>query len=389
MTHVTPAAAAASFFSAYAPDAGFSSAVIEWQKQHGRHGLPWQQSRAAYRVWLSEIMLQQTQVSAVIPYYQKFLSSFPDVHALAQAPSEQVMAHWAGLGYYTRARNLHQCAKRVVAEYGGEFPADPVLLQDLPGIGRSTAAAITAFSYGTKAAILDGNVKRVLARAFGIHGYPGSKPVEDNMWRLAEALLPDSGIEAYTQGLMDLGATVCTRSSPTCLLCPLQQRCVAKAEGLTELLPFKKPKAATKQKQAVMLVLMHQDAVLVERRADIGIWGGLLSLPELDGMQACEPSRSPDLPQLPTDAFNTVIRPFGQAGTGRLLPVMEHVFTHFRLWIHPLLMELQPAAATSRLVVAEDKYQWLPLNEVQDAALPAPVKNLLLSLARDVQSTTR
>ncbi|MBR7778328.1 A/G-specific adenine glycosylase [Undibacterium rugosum] len=389
MTYVTPAAVAASFFSADAPDAGFSSAVIEWQKLHGRHGLPWQQSRAAYRVWLSEIMLQQTQVSAVIPYYQKFLSSFPDVHALAQAPSEQVMAHWAGLGYYTRARNLHQCAKRVVAEYGGEFPADPALLRELPGIGRSTAAAITAFSYGTKAAILDGNVKRVLARAFGIHGYPGSKPVEDSMWRLADALLPDNGIEAYTQGLMDLGATVCTRSSPTCLLCPLQQRCVAKADGLTELLPFKKPKAAPKQKQAVMLVLMHQGAVLVERRADLGIWGGLLSLPELDGMQACESGRSPALPQLPADAFDTVIRPFGQAGTGRLLPVMEHVFTHFRLWIHPLLMELAPAAANAQLAVAEDKYQWLPLNQVQDAALPAPVKNLLLSLARDVQCTAR
>ena len=195
-------------------DPGFSSALIEWQKQHGRHGLPWQQSREAYRVWLSEIMLQQTQVTAVIPYYQRFLESFPTVFDLAAAPVDDVMAHWSGLGYYTRARNLHQCAKQVVERYQGHFPADPVLLQELPGIGRSTAVAVTAFSYGTVAAILDGNVKRVFARVFGIDGYPGSKPVEDQMWKRAQALLPEQGIQAYTQGLMDLGATVCTRSSP-------------------------------------------------------------------------------------------------------------------------------------------------------------------------------
>jgi len=233
-------------------DPSFSAALITWQKQHGRHGLPWQQSREAYRVWLSEIMLQQTQVTAVIPYYQRFLEIFPTVFDLAAAPVEQVMEHWSGLGYYTRARNLHQCARQVVEKYQGKFPADPALLQELPGIGRSTAAAITAFSYGTVAAILDGNVKRVFARVFGIDGYPGTKPVEDNMWLRAQALLPAQDIGAYTQGLMDLGATVCTRSSPKCTLCPFQPRCVAYAQCRTAELPVRKPKKAQKEKQAIM-----------------------------------------------------------------------------------------------------------------------------------------
>ncbi|MFS2114127.1 A/G-specific adenine glycosylase, partial [Herbaspirillum frisingense] len=192
-------------------DPSFSAQVIAWQKQHGRHKLPWQNTRDAYRVWLSEIMLQQTQVAAVIPYYQRFLERCPDVFSLAAAPSEDVMALWSGLGYYTRARNLHKCAQRVVAEYGGRFPEDPELLADLPGIGRSTAAAIAAFSYGRRAAILDGNVKRVFARVFGVDGYPGAKPVEDKLWLRAVALLPQQDIESYTQGLMDLGATLCVR----------------------------------------------------------------------------------------------------------------------------------------------------------------------------------
>ncbi|MGE5622963.1 MAG: A/G-specific adenine glycosylase, partial [Bacillota bacterium] len=210
-------------------DPGFSAQVIRWQKQHGRHALPWQNTRDAYRIWLSEIMLQQTQVAAVIPYYQRFLERFPDVFVLAAAPAEEVMAYWSGLGYYSRARNLHRCAQRVVSEYGGVFPSDPVLLADLPGIGRSTAAAIAAFAYGARAAILDGNVKRVFCRVFGVDGFPGTKPVEDKLWRRAIALLPQDDIEAYTQGLMDLGATVCTRSSPSCEACPLAQRCVARA----------------------------------------------------------------------------------------------------------------------------------------------------------------
>ena len=212
-------------------DPSFSASVIDWQKQYGRHALPWQNTRDAYRVWLSEIMLQQTQVAAVIPYYQRFLQRFPDVFSLASAPQEDVMAHWSGLGYYTRARNLHKCAQMVVAQYAGQFPQDPMQLAELPGIGRSTAAAIAAFSYGVRAAILDGNVKRVFARVFGVDAYPGEKKVEEALWLRAQALLPEQGIEAYTQGLMDLGASLCSRSKPSCERCPLNTRLRGLAAG--------------------------------------------------------------------------------------------------------------------------------------------------------------
>src|SRR5471032_968997 len=225
-------------------DPSFSATVIAWQKQHGRHALPWQNTRDAYLIWLSEIMLQQTQVTAVLGYYARFLKRFPTLRDLAAAPVEDVMAQWSGLGYYTRARNLHKCAQRVVADYDGVFPSDPALLAELPGIGRSTAAAISAFSSGTRAAIMDGNVKRVFARVFGIDTFPGEKKTELAMWRRAEALLPQQGIESYTQGLMDLGATLCTRSSPSCERCPLQARCVATppaAPGICRCASRRKP----------------------------------------------------------------------------------------------------------------------------------------------------
>lgn len=355
-------------------DPTFSAAVIEWQQQHGRHALPWQLSRAAYRVWLSEIMLQQTQVAAVIPYYQRFLERFPTVHDLAAAPSEDVMAHWAGLGYYTRARNLHQCAKQVVELYQGEFPSDPRLLQELPGIGRSTAAAIAAFSYGTVAAILDGNVKRVFARVFGIAGYPGIKTIEDNLWLRAQALLPASGIESYTQGLMDLGATLCTRSSPSCQRCPLQERCVAYKEGRTTELPTRKPKKEQKEKSAMMLVLRHEQQILLERRPETGIWGGLLSLPELDGMQ--EGVHAANVWEARQDAVLSQASVFGDVAECMALPAFEHVFTHFRLHVQPVQVRLSCVYP----LVAEQRYVWSSLVQMKQAGLPAPVKNLLLAL---------
>ncbi len=355
-------------------DPGFSASVIGWQKQHGRHSLPWQQTRDAYRVWLSEIMLQQTQVTAVIPYYQRFLESFPGVQDLAAASSEQVMAHWSGLGYYTRARNLHKCAQQVVALYDGRFPSDPALLKELPGIGRSTAAAIAAFAYGTRAAILDGNVKRVFARAFGVDGYPGSKPVEDDLWLRAEALLPEQGIESYTQGLMDLGATLCTRSSPACERCPLQQSCVAYATGRTAELPVRKPKKQQREKQAVMLVMLHDGQVLLEQRPDSGIWGGLLSLPELDGMRDMD-----DEPGVLADAFPEVTRlaqQFGDVASIEALPPFAHVFTHFKLNVTPIQFNL----ARRHAQVAEATHVWYPTQQIDKAPLPAPVKKLLQSL---------
>ncbi|WP_295760188.1 A/G-specific adenine glycosylase [Undibacterium sp.] len=357
-------------------DPEFSAALIAWQKQHGRHALPWQQSDDAYRVWLSEIMLQQTQVTAVIPYYQRFLQSFPSVFALAEASSEQVMEHWSGLGYYTRARNLHQCAKLVVAQYQGQFPADPVLLQQLPGIGRSTAAAISAFSYGTIAAILDGNVKRVLARVFAVDGYPGSKPIEDALWLRAQALLPQQNIQAYTQGLMDLGATLCTRNSPSCERCPMQTRCLAYAQGRTAELPVRKPKKLQKHKQALMLVLIHEGQVLLEQRPDSGIWGGLLSLPEIGGMrdfQATEVLAMSE--QLP--AARQLFGQFGELTEMLALPDFSHVFTHFKLHVTPLRASISKRHA----MVAQGPYVWTDMAKISSAALPAPIKTLLLTLA--------
>jgi A/G-specific adenine glycosylase len=349
-------------------DPAFSQAVIGWQRSHGRHALPWQNTRDGYRIWLSEIMLQQTQVTAVLGYYARFLERFPTLAALAAAPAEDVMAQWSGLGYYTRARNLHACAQRVCAEYGGVFPADPALLAALPGIGRSTAAAIAAFSSGRRAAILDGNVKRVFARVFGIDEYPGAKPVEDALWRRAEALLPDQGIEAYTQGLMDLGATLCTRARPDCARCPLRARCSAFASGRTEELPVRKPKKSTPEKQAAMLVILDRGQVLLEQRPPSGIWGGLLSLPEVDGHAVREAAPV-------VDELDRAAARFGTVDEMQALLPLVHVFTHYKLHITPYRIRLAARAETGT------RYVWWNLAGIDNAPLPAPVKKLLLQLS--------
>lgn len=350
-------------------DPTFSAAVIGWQKQHGRHALPWQNTRDAYRIWLSEIMLQQTQVSAVLGYYARFLERFPTLADLAAAPSEDVMALWSGLGYYTRARNLHACAKRVMEEYGGVFPSDPALLAQLPGIGRSTAAAISAFSSGTRAAILDGNVKRVFARTFGVDQFPGLKPVEDALWRRADALLPLEGIESYTQGLMDLGATLCTRSSPGCGRCPLQQRCVAYATGRTAELPVRKPKKTVPEKRAALMAVVHRGQVLLEQRPDSGIWGGLMSLPELDGHRALDGEVA---------VIEDIVRAaaaFGEVEETEALLPLVHVFTHYKLHIAPYRIGL------ARRAELDARYAWWDMAGIEQAPLPAPVKKLLAQLA--------
>ena len=344
-------------------DPTFSADVVRWQKQHGRHALPWQNTRDAYRIWLSEIMLQQTQVAAVIPYYQRFLERFPDVRSLAGAPAEEVMAHWSGLGYYSRARNLHRCAQRVVAEYGGVFPADPALLADLPGIGRSTAAAISAFAYGTRAAILDGNVKRVFCRVFGIEGFPGAKPVEDKLWQRAEALLPHEDMQAYTQGLMDLGATLCTRSRPDCQRCPLAHRCVAYETGRTAELPVRKPKNTVPERHVGMLVIVDDRQVLLEQRPGSGIWGGLLSLPEvaLDDWDK---------------RMAAAVAPFGVIQAHEKLQPFSHAFTHFKLHVAPYRVHLSQRHA----MAAEAGHVWYPVDKLAQAPLPAPVKKMLVEL---------
>ena len=354
-------------------DPSFSADVIVWQQQHGRHHLPWQKSQDAYRVWLSEIMLQQTQVAAVIPYYQRFLDSFPDVQSLAAASSEQVMAHWSGLGYYSRARNLHACAQRVVAEFSGVFPDQPDLLESLPGIGRSTAAAIAAFSSGARAAILDGNVKRVFTRVFGISGDPAKTAVEQDLWLRAQDLLPDSGHQAmrsYTQGLMDLGATLCRRSKPLCAQCPLQQRCVALATDRIAELPTRKIKKRIPTRQIRMLILLDQDRVLLEKRPAIGIWGGLYSLPELSFDAASSADQV-------SQQIAHAVAPFGPLSAAQELEKISHSFTHFTLEITPYQCQLQQ----NSLQISEATHLWCPLQHCAQAPLPAPIKKLLLSTA--------
>lgn len=263
----------------------FAPRIVAWQRQHGRHDLPWQNTRDPYRIWLSEIMLQQTQVATVIPYYERFLQRFPDVAALAAAAQEDVMPYWAGLGYYARARNLHRCAQEIARDWNGRFPPSAEAIATLPGIGRSTAAAIAAFAYGERSPILDGNVKRVFTRHFGIAGDPARREIEQRLWALADAQVeaaPGLDMAAYTQGLMDLGATLCTRGKPACERCPVADTCVARREGRQAELPTPKARKAIPERETAMLVLQHQGAFLLQQRPEPGIWGGLWSLPEFD-----------------------------------------------------------------------------------------------------------
>lgn len=337
----------------------FSQKLIAWQQTHGRHTLPWQNTRDPYAIWISEIMLQQTQVSSVIPYYQRFMARFPNIAALADAVEDEVLQHWSGLGYYSRARNLHQAAHLMMANHGGAFPREIDAIQALPGIGRSTAAAIAAFAFGQRRAILDGNVKRVFARFFGIHGWPGQPAIEKRMWALAEELLPAQGIESYTQGIMDLGATLCTRSNPNCTRCPMQQECVAYQENLTGQLPSPKPRKTLPEKQVVMLLLLDGNDILLEKRPPSGIWGGLWSLPEADT------SDNPE--QIAHQRFGLV--------TEILTPLetLTHTFTHFRLNITP-----QPLRVLARPTECrEPGIVWLDREEAMGAALPTPIRTLL------------
>ncbi len=347
----------------------FADRIIAWQKQQGRHDLPWQRTRDAYRIWLSEIMLQQTQVATVIPYYQRFIARFPDVRALASTPIESVMASWAGLGYYSRARNLHRCAQRIVEAYCGEFPRSVERLAQLPGIGRSTAAAIAALAFGERAAILDGNVRRVLARQFGIEGYPGHPPIERVFWHRAESLLPIDEIEAYTQGLMDLGATICNRSRPNCAACPVNETCVARQQQTIGKLPTPRPVRERPVRAATVLVM--QDAsgsVLLEPRAPAGIWGGLLSLPEFDSEATDD-----DVVAGVRARFGlhvTIEQAFGQ---------VRHEFTHYTFLLYPRLARVTGAAG-----VAGSSLRAVSEDALEAAPLPAPIRRLLLHLMKPV-----
>ena len=337
----------------------FSDHIISWQRLHGRHDLPWQNTRDPYAIWVSEIMLQQTQVAAVIPYYQRFMARFPDISSLAAADEDEVLQHWSGLGYYSRARNLHAAAQKVMDEFGGEFPQLPDDIQQLPGIGRSTAAAIAAFSFGYRGAILDGNVKRVLTRVFGIEGWPSQPAVEKQLWDLAEQLLPESDIEAYSQGLMDLGASLCSRRKPNCGRCQLQSECVAHRDGRTTQLPASKPRKALPERATTMLLFIDGNEILLEKRPPTGIWGGLWSLPEV--------APEDNIHQSACDRYGLETQALAP------LPVLIHTFTHFRLHITP-----QPLRIVGRKPEAREKgVLWLDKEEALAAAIPTPVRKLL------------
>jgi A/G-specific adenine glycosylase len=351
--------------------APFATRLLDWFDRHGRHDLPWQHPRTAYRVWLSEIMLQQTQVSVVVPYFERFVDALPDVRALASAPIDDVLALWSGLGYYARARNLHAAARLCVDSHGGDLPRDAAALVALPGIGRSTAAAIASQAWNAREPILDGNVKRVLARFHGVEGWPGATAVERRLWSVAEGHVSDPALDAarmpdYTQAQMDLGATVCTRRSPACPRCPLRTDCVARREDRTDALPAPRPARQVPRREATVLVLRDAAGrLLLERRPPTGIWGGLWSLPQVAGSDEAREwfSRHVD------GAFDDAQR----------LPPVEHGFTHFRLTLQPLHWDGVALRASVR-----DNHALQPFatHELAALGMPAPIRRLLHATTR-------
>ena len=339
-----------------------AAALIDWHARHGRHDLPWQRERTPYRVWVSEIMLQQTQVATVIGYYERFMRRFPDIESLAAAALDEVLHLWSGLGYYSRARNLHRSAQRVVGEHGGELPGEVAALAELPGIGRSTAAAIVALSMGRRATILDGNVKRVLARYFAIEGSPADSVTERELWQRAEQCTPQSDFAVYTQAIMDFGATLCTRRDPLCMHCPLREDCAARRLGRVHELPAARERRPRPTRRVFMLLAVDSDGqVLLQRRPQQGIWGGLWTPPEFQHQAAA------------TQFCATAL------GAGQLelqpLPGLRHVFTHFELEITPLRARCQRALT----VMEGGETLWYNPREPARIGLPAPIAALLAS----------
>ena len=333
------------------------NAIFDWFEHHGRKHLPWQQNITPYRVWLSEVMLQQTTVAAVIPYFERFVERFPTVADLASGDLDDVLQLWSGLGYYSRARNLHKAAQMVVTEFHGEFPHSLEELQKLPGVGRSTAGAIASISMELRAPILDGNVKRVLTRLHAVQGWPGKTSVANTLWQLADTYTPNHRVADWTQAMMDMGATLCTRSKPACARCPVNQWCLAYAEGNPTRYPESKPKKTLPERQTRMLMLINKHGeVLLEKRPPTGIWGGLWSLPEIgDDLQQWQEI--------------TLLMP-------ELWSSFRHTFSHFHLDIEPV----KAFTNSESCYIGEDNRCWFPLEEAIALGLAAPVKNLLLRL---------
>jgi len=340
----------------------FSDKVLAWFDQHGRKDLPWQHNINPYRVWVSEIMLQQTQVKTVIPYFEKFMQSFPTVQALASAEQDAVLKHWSGLGYYARARNMHKAAKMVCDEFSGVFPDNLEAMQSLSGIGRSTAAAILSIASNQKEAILDGNVKRVISRVFVVEGWPGKSDVLKKLWSLAEQTIPNTRNADYTQAIMDLGATLCTRSKPRCDDCPLQMDCLAFQQGKQTDYPTKKPKKIIPERHAVMLIIKNnQQEIFMQKRPPVGIWGSLWCFPQFDKKDIAEQWLSDNFELSLSDAYQ--------------LPSLKHTFSHFHLHIQPLIVPAK--TPTSISVMEHDESLWYNITTEFNGGLAAPVQTLL------------
>lgn len=345
------------------PAPWFQTAVLAWYEQHGRKHLPWQQNPTPYRVWVSEIMLQQTQVTTVIPYFERFMARFPTVWELAQAPQDDVLHLWTGLGYYARARNLHKTAQIITEQHQGVFPTTVAELVELPGIGRSTAGAVISLSQNYWAPILDGNVKRVLTRFYAIEGWPGQSAVEKQLWDIAERLTSRERPGAFNQVMMDLGATVCTRGKPACRECPLQQHCQAYAQARQQNFPTPKKKSPLPVRERYFLLLQNnQDQVLLEQRPPSGIWGGLWCFPEVDAKQCWQ---------------TTLIQQGFNAQDHQLLPAFRHTFSHFHLDIQPVVVQV-----SRQSMVADSPQRWVNSHAPGELGLAAPVKKLLKQLSR-------
>lgn len=344
----------------------FQRLILKWFDQHGRKQLPWQFNKTPYRVWVSEIMLQQTQVTTVIPYYERFMQQFPDLTTLADASEDQVLHLWAGLGYYSRARNLYKAAKFIKQNLGGKFPDTVSDLSALPGIGRSTAGAILAIAFNQPAPILDGNVKRVLARFHGIVDPINQKTTENKLWELATQYTPTDRVADYTQAMMDLGATLCIRGQPDCASCPLKQKCIAFAQGMAALLPRKQTTSAIPTKNATFLILKRETKILLCKRPSKGIWGGLWSVPEMIGI----PEQA-EIVEHCRQHYGVSIFDYQPR------PAFRHTFSHYHLDIHPIVLRVKKVAAK---IMEADKQIWYNLEQPQTLGLPKPMQIILRGL---------
>ncbi len=349
----------------------FSEAILSWYDKFGRKTLPWQLNKTPYKVWLSEIMLQQTQVATVIPYFERFLARFPTVQDLASAEQDEVLHLWTGLGYYARARNLHKAAQVIVTEHNGEFPTDIEQVIALPGIGHSTAGAVLSLSLNQHHPILDGNVKRTLARCYAVEGWPGKKPVESALWEIAEQNTPTRGVERYNQAMMDMGAMICTRSKPKCELCPIADLCEAKAQQRQMDFPGKKPKKTLPEKQAWFAIFQCGEEVWLEQRPPVGIWGGLWCFPQNDHQ---------DLDTIIEQRLGTSAQ---QIRSTEQLNAFRHTFSHYHLDIVPIKITL---STTPNVIHESCKGQWYNLNQPPKVGLAAPVQQILESLHYELKN---